>query len=119
MPKSVQRWVTSLSVSSKLPSSSMNSMRSRADIFPALCCFSRRSAPPPSSARESRFLSSASFCSRSMARDYRTRKASTTKDTKEDEEEKPETQRSQTGTKDTKKERARGRARYNFVGYSY
>src|SRR5215469_8172835 len=71
MPKSLQRCVTSLSVSSKVPSSSRNSMRSRADILPSLCCFSRRLAPPPSSARWSRFLSSSSFCSRFIGGDYR------------------------------------------------
>ena len=38
MPKSLQRCVTSLSVSSNVPSSSRNSMRSRADILPSLCC---------------------------------------------------------------------------------
>src|SRR5579863_201772 len=70
MPKSLQRWVTSLSVSSKVSSSSRNSMRSRADILPSLCCFSRRCSPPPSSARWSRFFSSASFCSRFMRENY-------------------------------------------------
>jgi len=39
-------------------------MRSRADILPSLCWRSWRSLPPPASARESRRLSSASFCSR-------------------------------------------------------
>src|SRR5579863_1043919 len=33
MPKSLERCVTSLSVSSNVPSSSRNSMRSRADVF--------------------------------------------------------------------------------------
>src|SRR5580658_9700359 len=66
MPKSLQRWVTSLSVSSKVPSSSRNSMRSRADILPSLCWRSRRFSPPPSSARRLRFFSSASFSSRFM-----------------------------------------------------
>src|SRR5271166_2109295 len=66
MPKSVQRCVTSLSVSSKVPSSSRNSMRSRADILPCLCSRARRSSPPPESASESRRFSSVSFCSRSM-----------------------------------------------------
>src|SRR5271169_834675 len=70
MPKLWQRCVTSLSVSSKVPSSSRNSMRSRADILPSLCCRSRRCAPPPSSASWSRFLSSASFCSRLTAENY-------------------------------------------------
>src|SRR5580704_14117503 len=70
MPKSLQRWVTSLSVSSKVASSSRNSIRSRADILPSLCWRSRRLAPPPSSASWLRFLSSATFCSRSMAANY-------------------------------------------------
>src|SRR5271168_4891752 len=61
-----QRCVTSLSVSSKEPSSSRNSMRSRADILPSLCWRSRRAAPPPSSASRLRFFSSASFSSRFM-----------------------------------------------------
>src|SRR6476469_8899827 len=68
MPKSVQLCVTILSNSSKVPSSSRNSMRSRADILPSL---SWRSLPPPASASESRRLSSVSFCSRSMRRNYR------------------------------------------------
>src|SRR5947209_4065664 len=67
MPKSVQRWVTILSNSSKVPSSSRNSIRSRADILPSLCWRVRRSSPPPASASVSRRFSSASFCSRSMA----------------------------------------------------
>src|SRR5512137_2310734 len=66
MPKSVERWVTSLSNSSKVPSSSRNSIRSRADILPSLCWRARRSSPPPASASASRRLSSASFCSRFM-----------------------------------------------------
>src|SRR5919201_7128039 len=70
MPKSEQRCVTSLSVSSNVPSSSRNSIRSRADILPSLCCLSRRVAPPPSSASESRRLSSASFFSSFMAGNY-------------------------------------------------
>src|SRR5262249_25879376 len=70
MPKSVERCVTSLSNSSKVPSSSRNSMRSRADILPSLCWRSRRAAPPPASARESRRFSSASFCSRFMEKNY-------------------------------------------------
>src|SRR5437868_3947562 len=83
MPKSWQRWVTILSSSSKLLSSSRNSMRSRADIFPDLCWRSRRSAPPPSSASVSRRFSSMSFFSRviwlyepgfvNSARDYNQR----------------------------------------------
>src|SRR6266480_1914336 len=43
MPKSCERCVTSLSVSSNVPSSSRNSIRSRAFILPSLCCRSRRS----------------------------------------------------------------------------
>src|ERR1039457_1735540 len=70
MPKSLQRWVTSLSVSSNVPSSSRNSTRSRADILPSLCCRSRRLAPPPSSASWFRFFSSATFCSKSMGGNY-------------------------------------------------
>ena len=66
MPKSLQRCVTSLSVSSNVPSSSKNSTRSRADILPSLCCRSWRCVPPPSSARRSRFFSSSSFCSKFM-----------------------------------------------------
>src|SRR6266849_6205756 len=71
MPKSLQRCVTSLSVSSKVPSSSRKSMRSRADILPSLCCRSRRSAPPPSWASWSRFFSSAIFSSSFIGRHYR------------------------------------------------
>src|SRR5262249_48899559 len=71
MPKSLQRWVTSLSVSSKVPSSSRNSMRSRTDILPSLCWRSRLSEPPPASASESRRLSSSSFCSRFIGGNYR------------------------------------------------
>src|SRR5438270_4641037 len=78
MPKSWQRWVTILSSSSKLWSSSRNSMRSRADIFPDLCWRSRRSAPPPSSASESRRFSSISFFSSDMGKssdeDYKQRR---------------------------------------------
>src|SRR5271157_3188197 len=71
MPKLLQRCVTSLSVSSKVPSSSKNSTRSRADILPSLCCRSRRCAPPPSRAIWSRFLSSAIFSSSFIGRHYR------------------------------------------------
>src|SRR5687767_4082887 len=51
MPKSRQRCSTSLSSSSKVPSSSSSSTRSRAVSLPSPCCRSRRSGPPPSSAR--------------------------------------------------------------------
>src|ERR1700682_2480827 len=71
MPKALQRCVTSLSVSSKEPSSSRKSMRSRADILPSLCCRSPRCAPPPSSANWSRFFSSAIFSSSFIGRHYR------------------------------------------------
>src|ERR1700739_2039204 len=71
MPKAVQLCVTILSNSSKVPSSSRNSMRSRADILPSVCWRSWRSLPPPASASESRRLSSVSFCSRFMKRNYR------------------------------------------------
>src|SRR5271157_413704 len=73
MPKSWQRCVTSLSVSSKVPSSSRNSTRSRADILPSLCWRSRRCAPPPSWASWSRFFSSAIFSSSFIGRYYRRR----------------------------------------------
>ena len=63
--------VTSLSVSSKVPSSSRNSTRSRADILPSLCWRSRRCAPPPSWAIWSRFFSSAIFSSSFIGRHYR------------------------------------------------
>src|SRR5262249_32396548 len=68
MPKSTARCVTILSSSSNVPSSSRNSMRSRADILPSRCCRSRRSLPPPSSASPSRRFNSANFCSRFMRR---------------------------------------------------
>ena len=55
------------SVSSNVPSSSRNSIRSRADILPSLCWRSRRSLPPPSSARCCAISVPASFCSRFMA----------------------------------------------------
>src|ERR1035437_3595678 len=71
MPKLWQRCVTSLSVSSKVPSSSRNSTRSRADILPSLCCRSRRCAPPPSWAIWSRFFSSAIFSSSFIGSHYR------------------------------------------------
>src|SRR5512140_381107 len=48
IPKSRARWTTKGSISSKEPGSPRSSTRSRAVSFPALCCFSRRSAPPPS-----------------------------------------------------------------------
>src|ERR1700733_6179986 len=76
MPKSFERWVTSLSVSSNVPSSSRKAIRSRADILPSLCWRSRRSAPPPSSASWLRRLSSDRCGSISMAVDYSGRGAS-------------------------------------------
>src|SRR5210317_1334835 len=62
MPKSLQRCSTKVSHSSKLPSSSSNSMRSRAVSLPRLCCVSIRSWPPPSEAAF-RFFSSSSITS--------------------------------------------------------
>src|ERR1022692_1423304 len=50
MPKSRPRCVTSLSSSSKVPSSRSNSMRSRAESLPSLCWRFWRSSPPPCSA---------------------------------------------------------------------
>src|SRR5436190_5807341 len=58
IPKSVERWTTNLSNSSKLPSSRKKSIRSRAVILPAARCFSTRAEPPPSSAAAERSLSS-------------------------------------------------------------
>src|SRR5260370_24616560 len=71
MPKSWQRCVTSLSVSSKVPSSSRKSTRSRGDILPSLCCRSRRCAPPPSWANWSRLFRSALLSSSFIGRHYR------------------------------------------------
>src|SRR6266478_6021069 len=71
MPKSLQRCVTSLSVSSNVPSSSRKSTRSRADILPSVCCRARRCAPPPSWANWSRLFSSAIFSSSFIGRHYR------------------------------------------------
>src|SRR5271154_3283503 len=71
IPKSLQRCVTSLSVSSNVPSSSRKSTRSRADILPSLCWRSRRCAPPPSWASRSRRLSSAIFSSSFIGGHYR------------------------------------------------
>src|SRR5713101_3428202 len=51
IPKSRQRCSTSLSSSSKEPGSRSSSTRSRAVSFPSACWRSRRSRPPPSSAR--------------------------------------------------------------------
>src|ERR1700722_18219994 len=62
MPKSRQRWVTSLSTSSKVPGSNSSSIRSRAVSLPAACCFCRRASPPPSSARRSRSARTSSGC---------------------------------------------------------
>src|ERR1039458_83426 len=50
MPKSRQRWVTSLSSSSKDFSSRRTSTRSRALSLPSRCWRARRSSPPPCSA---------------------------------------------------------------------
>src|SRR5258706_5445628 len=50
MPKSRQRWTTKGSISSKEPGSPRSSTRSRAESFPAACCFLTRSSPPPSRA---------------------------------------------------------------------
>ncbi|MNT49916.1 hypothetical protein D3C72_1867960 [compost metagenome] len=50
MPKSVARWVTNMSYSSKLPGSSSTSSRSRAVSLPLPCCASMRRCPPPSRA---------------------------------------------------------------------
>ena len=60
-PKSVEREVTNRSSSTKLPSSSSRSRRSRAESFPFACCASRRAAPPPSSDDARRRSSSSSF----------------------------------------------------------
>src|SRR5262245_54725287 len=51
MSKSVQRCVTNLSISTKVPGSKSSSRRSRAVSFPARCWRSMRSWPPPSRAR--------------------------------------------------------------------
>jgi hypothetical protein len=50
MPKSVQRWATNMSYSSKEPSSSSSSIRSRAVSLPLACWLSMRFCPPPSRA---------------------------------------------------------------------
>src|SRR5664279_1442671 len=50
MPKSLERCVTNLSSSTKLPSSSKAEIRSRAVSFPAACCFAMRASPPASAA---------------------------------------------------------------------
>jgi len=50
MPKSVQRWVTNMSYSSKLFGSSNTSNRSRAVSLPFPCWVSIRRWPPPSRA---------------------------------------------------------------------
>ena len=47
IPKLVQRWSLNMSYSSKLPSSSSISMRSRAVYLPRACCFSMAFSPPP------------------------------------------------------------------------
>src|SRR5262245_5249431 len=64
IPKSVQRWVTNLSISTKVPGSKSSSSRSRAVSFPPRCCRSMRSGPPPRSARS--FSSSSLFSFSSM-----------------------------------------------------
>src|SRR5437870_6193339 len=53
MPKSRQRCSTSLSSSSKDPSSRSRPTRSRAVSLPSTCCLWTRSGPPPASARRS------------------------------------------------------------------
>src|SRR6516162_11017265 len=68
MPKSRQRWVTSLSSSSKESSSSSNSIRSRADSLPSLCWRAWRSGPPPRSAASLRRRSSSKRFIRSIVR---------------------------------------------------
>ena len=60
IPKSTQRWVTNMSYSSKLPSSSNSSIRSRAVSLPLACCASIRACPPPRRASSRR----CSSCSR-------------------------------------------------------
>ena len=47
IPKSTQRCALNMSNSSKLPSSSSNSTRSRAVSLPLACCASMRRWPPP------------------------------------------------------------------------
>src|SRR3990172_4432402 len=59
MPKSVHWWVTNLSSSSNVPSSSSSAIRSRAESFPAACSRDRRSTPPPASAASLRRRNSA------------------------------------------------------------
>src|SRR5438128_6826963 len=54
MPKSRQRCVTNLSISSKVPGSNRRAMRSRAVSLPDSRWRRSRSSPPPSSARRSR-----------------------------------------------------------------
>ena len=51
MPKSVQRWVLSMSYSRKDPASSKTSTLSLAESLPLECCRARRFSPPPSKAR--------------------------------------------------------------------
>ena len=59
MPKSLHRWVTKRSSSTKVPLSRRRSSLSLAVSFPASCCFSIRFLPPPK--RASRFFPSSSF----------------------------------------------------------
>src|SRR5579885_1423763 len=61
MPKSLQRWVTKRSISTKLPGSRKRSTRSRAVSLPAAWCLSIRSCPPATRASWVRFSSSWSF----------------------------------------------------------
>jgi hypothetical protein len=56
MPKSVQRWATNMSNSSKEPSSSSSSIRSRAVSLPLACCAAIRASPPPSRAARAEYM---------------------------------------------------------------
>src|SRR5213594_1711792 len=60
MPKSLERWTTNLSSSSKVAGSRSNWMRSRAGSFPSAFWRARRSGPPPDSASWFLRLSSSS-----------------------------------------------------------
>ena len=61
IPNRVERCSANSPLSSKLSGSTSSSIRSRADILPALCCFSILSAPPPSIIFARRFFSSSTF----------------------------------------------------------